>query len=96
MTIFGAILLLPMLSVGKICFEDSIALAAKRVGKGKTGGHIHAIWLYLLAVERMALVGTGWIISYLVSTNGHSNPSPFVGHHFWYCRQILVKRSVCW
>ena len=39
------------------------------------GGRIHAMWLCLLAVERMALVGTGWIISYLVSKNGHSNPS---------------------
>ena len=27
------------------------------------GGHIYAMWLYLLGVERMALVGTGWIIT---------------------------------
>ena len=47
-----------------------------------------------LAGYRKALVGTGWTISHLVSTNKLRNQSQ--GHHFWTCRQHSVMWSAHW
>ena len=78
-----------MLSVGTICFEDRFC-ASKMGGMGEGGQPYsrHAVHMEaVLAGCRKALISTGWIISQLVSTNGHRNhSSPLVGAPFLDCR----------
>ena len=67
-----------MLSVGAIHFEDGFC-ASKKGGIGGGGrvsarGAVHMAGA--LAGCRKALVGTGWTISHLVSTNRLRNHSP--------------------
>ena len=67
-----------MLSVGAIHFEDRFC-ASKKGGIGGGGcvsarGAVHMA--AALAGCRKALVGTGWTISHLVSTNRLRNHSP--------------------
>ena len=67
-----------MLSVGAICFEDRFC-ASKKSGIGggwqvSARGAVHMA--AALAGCRTALVGTGWAISHLVSTNRLRNHSP--------------------
>ena len=74
-----------MLSVSAICFEDRFC-ASKKGGIGE-GGQVysrHAMHVgAAMAGCRTALVGTGWTISHLVSTNGHRNySSPLLGAPF--------------
>ena len=68
-----------------ICFEDRFC--ASKMGGIVEGGlaysrnavHMEAV----MAGCRKAMIGTGWIISQLVSTNGHRNhSSPLVGAQF--------------
>ena len=80
-----------MLSVDAIHFAGSF-YASKKGGIGG-GGWVSARGAIHMAAALsgcgMALVGTGWIISHLVSTNGcRDHCSPPVGHRFCYCRQF--------
>ena len=71
-----------MLSVSPICFEDRFCTSKKGViGRGGWAYSRRAVHMVAaLAGCRTALVGTGWIISHLVSTNGDRNhSSPLVG-----------------
>ena len=82
-----------------LVFDDRFC-TSKKGGIGG-GGRISAWGAEHMAVAlagcRMALVGTDWTISLLAGTNGHrKHSSPLVGHHFWYCRQFSVGRSVSW
>ena len=67
-----------MLSVGAIRFEDRFYTSKKgRIGGGgrvSARGAVHMA--AALAGCRKALVGTGWTISHLVSTNRLKNHSP--------------------
>ena len=60
-----------MLSVCVICFEDTFCASKKKDGIGK-GGWVSAQGAMRMAAAltgcRTALVGTGWTISHLVST----------------------------
>ena len=75
-----------MLSVGAIHFEDRFCASKK--GGIRGGGRVPA-WSNMhitatLASYRIALVGTGWTISHLVSTNRLRNhSSPLVGAPFF-------------
>ena len=67
-----------MLSVGSIRFEDRFCTSKKGgIGGGEqvsARGTVHMA--AALAGCRKALVGTGWTISHLVSTNRLRNHSP--------------------
>ena len=69
-----------MLSVGAIRFEDRFCASKKgRIGGGgqvSAQGAVHMA--AALAGCRKALVGTGWTISHLVSTNRLRNHSPLL------------------
>ena len=68
------------LSIDKVRFEDRFCGSKKgRIeGDGWTYSR-HAMHIVAaLADCRMALIGTGWTISYLVSTNRYRNHSHFV------------------
>ena len=74
-----------MLSVGAIRFEDRFCTIKKGgIGGGGWTYSIHAMHMVAaIAGYRTVLVGTGWTISHLVSTNGHRNhSSPLAGAPF--------------
>ena len=84
-----------MLSVGATCFEDRFC-ASKMGGIGEGGQAYsrHAVHMEaVLAGCRKALVGTGWTISQLVSTNEHRNhSSPFLKPPFLEL-QVVVSQE---
>ena len=67
-----------MLSVGAICFEDRFCASKKGgIGGGERVSAQGAVHITAaLAGSRKALVGTGWTVSQLVSTNRLRNHSP--------------------
>ena len=74
-----------MLSVSTICLEDRFCASIK--GGIGGGGQVYSRYVVhmaaALAACRTALVGTGWSISHLVSTNGRINhSSSLVGASF--------------
>ena len=83
-----------MLSVGAIRFEDGFCASKKGgIGGGGWAYSRHAVHMAVaLAGCRMALVGTGWTLSHLVSTNWHrNNSSPLVGLPFL---EVCIKEAL--
>ena len=64
-----------ILSTGTICFEDRVCASKK--GEIEGGGWV-CDCVAALADCRMALIGTGWTISYFVSISRYRNHSHLV------------------
>ena len=73
---------------------------AERVGQGEVGGCTalaYSAWRLLqLPVENPWSMPGGPFVCPLAQTDVENAPSTLYGLHFWYFRQLLVRRSVLW